>query len=476
MIDSYVSAFTSRYVSKEMSYLFSSQFKYSAWRRLWVALASAQKKLGLPITEAQVKSMQAAVNHIDLKKAAHYETLYKHDVMAHIYTFADAAPEARGIIHLGATSSYVTDNGDLIQMHAALHLITNKLLLLIRHLSAFARKYAALATLSYTHFQSAQPTTVGKRACLWLQDFHTDYTEISRLHSHLRFLGVKGATGTAASFLALFDADADKVKQLEALVSQEMGFSHTFAIAGQTYPRKQDSMILHALASFAASAHKFATDIRLLCHLKEIEEPFAEGQVGSSAMPYKRNPMRSERICGISRFLISLNENPLYTQATQWLERSLDDSSNRRLYLPESFLAADALLNLLLSVAKGLIVYPKMIEKHLSAELPFLATENFLMAAVKKGKDRQRVHERLRLHSLEVGRRIKEEGLENDLLARIAQDPEIALSEKEIQALLSSPHIIGLSEKQTHDFLNQEIAPLLAKHTHLEDNTPDILI
>jgi len=476
MTESYVSAFTSRYVSQEMSHLFSAQFKYSTWRKLWIALAGAQKKLGLPITEAQLKSMRAAVNSIDFAKAAHYETIYKHDVMAHIYAFADAAPESRGIIHLGATSSYVTDNGDLIQMQAALHLISNKLLLLLRHLSTFARKYAGLATLSYTHFQSAQPTTVGKRACLWLQDFHTDYAEIFRLYSHLRFLGVKGATGTAASFLALFDADAAKVKQLETLVSEEMGFSHIFPIAGQTYPRKQDSMILHALASFAASAHKFATDIRLLCHLKEIEEPFAENQVGSSAMPYKRNPMRCERICGIARFLISLNENPLYTQATQWLERSLDDSSNRRLYLPESFLATDALLNLLLSVTKGLIVYPKMIEKHLHAELPFLATESFLMAAVKKGKDRQKVHERLRIHSLEVGRRIKEEGLENDLLTRIAHDPEIALSQKEIQELLSSVHIIGLSEEQTHDFLTQEIAPLLAKHTHLQDNTPDILI
>lgn len=475
-MDSYTSAFTSRYVSQEMSLLFSHQFKYSTWRKLWVALARAQKKLGLPITEPQVKSMQASVNNIDFAKAAHYETIYKHDVMAHIYAFADASPEARGIIHLGATSSYVTDNGDLIQMHAALHLISNKLLLLLRHLSTFARKYAGLAALSYTHFQSAQPTTVGKRACLWLQDFHIDYTEIARLLSSLRFLGVKGATGTAASFLDLFEGDVDKVKQLEALVSDEMGFSRIFPIAGQTYPRKQDSLVLHTLASFAASAHKFATDIRLLCHLKEIEEPFAQTQVGSSAMPYKRNPMRCERICGIARFLLSLNENPLYTQATQWLERSLDDSSNRRLYLPEAFLAADALLNLLLSVTKGLIVYPKMIQKHLRAELPFLATESFLMAAVKKGKDRQHVHERLRIHSLEVGRRIKEEGLENDLLARIAKDKEIGLSQTEIETLLSNPHIIGLAEKQTLDYLQEEITPLLSKHANLQDNTPDILL
>lgn len=476
MIDNYISPFTSRYVSQEMSHLFSPRYKYTAWRKLWVALAKAQKELGLPITAAQVSGLQAAVDTLDLAKVAEYETQYRHDVMAHIHAFGDACPEARGIIHLGATSSYVTDNGDLMQMHAALHLIGNKLILLMRHLATFARQYADLATLSYTHFQPAQPTTVGKRACLWLQDFFIDYLDVTRLHADLRFLGVKGATGTAASFLALFDSDAHKVEQLEQNVCKEMGFSHVFPIAGQTYSRKQDSAILHALSSFAASAHKFATDIRLLCHLKEVEEPFAESQVGSSAMPYKRNPMRSERVCGIARFLLSLNENPLYTQATQWLERSLDDSSNRRLYLPEAFLAADALLNLLLNITKGLIVYPKVIAKHLRAELPFLATESFLMAAVKKGKDRQQVHERLRLHSLEVGRRIKEEGLDNDLLTRIAKDAAIGLSQTEIETLIHDAHVTGLSEKQTHDFLANEIDPLLAKHAHLQDLTPDVLI
>jgi adenylosuccinate lyase len=472
----YQSPFSNRYASEEMSYLFSPYFKYSTWRVLWVALAKAQMKLGLPITEEQIASMEAASKTLDLAKADEYEKKLRHDVMAHIHAFGDQCPNARGIIHLGATSCYVTDNGDLIQIREGLKVIRNKIVFVLRHLHAFATECADLPTLSYTHFQAAQPTTVGKRACLWLQDFLIDLHEIERMIEHLHFLGVKGATGTQASFLSLFDGDHSKVKELEELVAKQMGFTRLFSISGQTYTRKQDILVLNTLSGLAASAHKFATDIRLLCHLKEIDEPFAEKQVGSSAMPYKRNPMRSERICGLARFLLSLHENPLYTEATQWLERTLDDSSNRRLYLPEAFLTADAILNLLCNVTKGLIVHPKMIEKHLKEELPFLVTEQILMEAVKKGKDRQTVHERLRQHSLEVGKRIKEEGLSNDLLHRIESDQAIGLSAHDIASIVSSAHIIGRAEEQTHSFLNEEVFPMLNKYEHLTDHTPDISI
>src|SRR5579862_1138883 len=472
----YQSPFSNRYASQEMSHLFSPYYKYITWRKLWIALAKGQKELGLPITSEQIASMEAALDKIDLSKAEEYEKKFRHDVMAHIHAFGDLCPNARGIIHLGATSCYVTDNGDLIQIKEALKVVRNKIVFVLRHLHAFATQNAHLPTLSYTHFQPAQPTTVGKRACLWLQDFLIDLHEIERMIETLRFLGVKGATGTQASFVALFDGDSTKAKELEERVCKQMGFTHLFSISGQTYTRKQDILVLNVLTGLAASAHKFATDIRLLCHLKEIDEPFAEKQVGSSAMPYKRNPMRSERICGLARFLLSLQENPLYTEATQWLERTLDDSSNRRLYLPEAFLTADALLNLLCNVTKGLIVHPKVIEKHLNEELPFLVTEHILMEAVKKGKDRQVVHERLRHHSLEVGHRIKEEGLPNDLLHRIEKDPEIGLNAHEIKSLVSSTHVIGRAEEQTHSFLNEEVFPVLHRYEHLQDHTPDISI
>jgi adenylosuccinate lyase len=470
----YQSPFSTRYASQEMAYLFSPYFKYLTWRKLWIALAKAQKQLGLPITASQIAQMEAACPQIDLLKVEEYEKKLRHDVMAHIHAFGDQCPDAKGIIHLGATSCFVTDNGDLIQVREGLKLIRNKVIFLLRHLYSFATAYVDLPTLSYTHFQAAQPTTVGKRACLWIQDFLIDLHEIERVMENLRFLGVKGATGTQASFISLFDGDQGKVKELEDLVSKEMQFIRIFSVSGQTYTRKQDILIINVLSGLAASAHKFATDIRLLCHLKEIEEPIAEKQVGSSAMPYKRNPMRSERICGLARFLLSLNENPLYTQATQWLERTLDDSSNRRLYLPEAFLTADAILNLLGNVANGLIVNSKVIERHLHDELPFLITEQILMEAVKKGKDRQFIHERLRHHSYEVGRRIKEEGLPNDLLHRIENDPSIGLSSKEIQAVAASPLVIGRAENQTHEFLNQEVFPVLNKYEHLKDQMPDI--
>lgn len=472
----YQSPFSSRYASEEMSFLFSPYYKYTTWRKLWVALAKAQKELGLSITQEQIDSMESACDDLDISAADAYEKKFRHDVMAHIHAFGDACPSARGIIHLGATSCYVTDNGDLIQIREALKLIRNKIVFVMRHLYAFALKYAALPTLSYTHFQAAQPTTVGKRASLWLQDLLIDLHEIERMIEGLRFLGVKGATGTQASFLALFGNDHNKVKELEERVAKQMGFSRGFAISGQTYSRKQDILVQSVLSSFAASAHKFATDIRLLCHLKEIDEPFAEKQVGSSAMPYKRNPMRSERICGLARFLLSLQENSLYTEATQWLERTLDDSSNRRLYIPEAFLTADAILNLLGNVTKEMIVHPKIIEKHLTEELPFLVTEQILMHAVKKGKDRQAVHERLRHHSLEVSRRIKEEGQTNDLLHRIESDVAVGLTHQEIVSIISSTHIMGRAEEQTLSFLSEEVFPAISRYEHLKDHTPDISI
>lgn len=473
-LKSYQSPLSNRYASEEMSYLFSPHFKFLTWRKLWIALAKSQKTLGLPITDGQIAELLDAAEKIDLTTAEEYEKKFRHDVMAHIHAFGDLCPDARGIIHLGATSCFVTDNADLIQMREALRILRNKILQVIRQLHPFAQQYAALSCLSYTHFQPAQPTTVGKRACLWLQDLLMDLSDFERALEEIRFLGVKGATGTQASFLSLFEGDHNKVKKLEELVAKEMGFSHLFSISGQTYTRKQDIRITSVLSSFAASAHKFATDLRLLAHLKEIEEPFAEKQVGSSAMPYKRNPMRSERICGLARFLISLNENPLYTEATQWFERTLDDSANRRLYLPEAFLTADAILNLMCNITAGLIVHRKIIEKHLRDELPFLATEHLLMEAVKQGKDRQAVHERLRIHSLESSRRIKEEGLECDLIARIAADPEIPLTAPEIQEQMDVKHFIGRAIEQTHEFLNDEVAPVINKHKDIGNYLSEI--
>ncbi len=473
-LKTYQSPLSDRYASEEMSYLFSPHFKYITWRKLWIALAKSQKALGLSITDKQIAELQNACDQIDLKAADAYEKKFRHDVMAHIHAYGDLCPGAKGIIHLGATSCFVTDNTDLIQMREGLKILRNKILQALRHLDCFAKEHAGLSCLSYTHFQPAQPTTVGKRACLWLQDLLIDLSDIEHQIDEIRFLGVKGATGTQASFLSLFQGDHGKVKKLEELVATEMGFSKLFQISGQTYTRKQDIRVLSALSSFAASTHKFATDLRLLAHLKEIEEPFADKQIGSSAMPYKRNPMRSERICGLARFLISLNENPLYTEATQWFERTLDDSANRRLYLPQAFLTADAILNLICNITAGMIVNPKVIERHLQEELPFLATEQILMEAVKKGKDRQAVHERLRFHSLETSRRMKEEGMPNDLLERIASDSEIGLSTLELQEQMHVKHFIGRAIEQTHDFLNTEVAPILKKHEAISSYLSDI--
>lgn len=461
----YQSPLTSRYASEEMSYLFSPHFKALTWRKLWLALAKAQKSLGLAITNHQIEQMHDNLDKMDFAKVEEYEKKFRHDVMAHIHAFGDACPDARGIIHLGATSCYVTDNADLIQMQHALLLLRSKILQVVRQLAHFAQKHATLCCLSYTHLQPAQPTTVGKRTCLWLQDLVQDFEDFQYAMNTLHFLGVKGATGTQASFLALFDNNHAKVKKLEELVAEEMGFNRVFSISGQTYTRKQDIRVMSVLTSFAASAHKCATDLRLLAHLKEIEEHFAENQVGSSAMPHKRNPMRSERICGLARFLISLNENALYTEATQWFERTLDDSANRRLYLPEAFLTADAILNLLCNVTKDLVVHPKVIERNLQQELPLLATEHILMHAVKKGKDRQVVHERLRQHSQNV---------EENLLQSIANDSQIGLSLSEIHVLLKPEHFIGRASEQTREFLHNVVNPLLEKHKDIAPYQSDI--
>ncbi len=456
----YQSPLSVRYASKEMSELFSAQYKHSTWRKLWAALAEGQKELGLPITNAQIAELNAHIEDIDFERVNTYENQLHHDVMAHIHAYGDQCPEARPIIHLGATSCYLTDNTDLIQMREGFKLLLPKLKTVIRQLCQFAKEHASLACLGYTHLQPAQLTTVGKRACLWIQDFLIDWTEWQHRIENIRFLGAKGATGTQASFLALFDQNHDKVKSLDQFLSEKMGFKNNYLISGQTYTRKQDVQIVSALAGFAASAHKFATDLRLLAHLKEISEPFEKKQVGSSAMPYKQNPILSERVCSLSRYLISLNENPLYTAATQWLERTLDDSANRRLCLPDAFMTADALLNLLLHITSHLKIWPKMIEKHVMEEIPFLATESILMAAVKKGKDRQTLHEKMRKYSMAVAEQVKN-GEENDLLKRIANDPAFDLSEEDLQTLSNVTHFVGRAPQQVEEFLESEVYPQL---------------
>jgi adenylosuccinate lyase len=464
----YSNPLSSRYASREMGFIFSSQFKYTTWRRLWISLAVAEKELGLPITDKQIAQMQEQHEKIDFAKAAEIEKSVHHDVMAHIHLFGKQCPDAKEIIHLGATSSYVTDNGDLIQMREALLILRKKSLQCMQQLADFAAKYADLPTLGYTHLQPAQPTTVGKRAALWLQDLVIDFTELQERLEQMPFLGVKGATGTQSSFLALFDGNHEKVEKLEKLVAKEMGFTHLFKLSCQTYPRKWDMRILSLLCGIAASAHKCATDLRLLSHLKEIEEPFADKQVGSSAMPYKRNPMLCERICGLARFLMSLAENPTYTAATQWLERTLDDSANRRLTLPEAFLCADALFNLLIKVTANLTVYPKMIEKHLNEELPFLATENILMAAVKKGAGRQELHEKLRAYCQESARKMKEEGAPCDLLEKVASDSAFGLSQGEIKQIVNVKAFVGRAPEQVRTYLQTDLLPLLKRYAEMK--------
>ncbi|ADR17977.1 adenylosuccinate lyase [Calditerrivibrio nitroreducens] len=463
----YVNPLTERYASKEMMELFSPFKKFSTWRKLWVALAETEKELGLNITDEQIEEMRNNINNIDFEYAKEMEKKFRHDVMAHVHTFGKVCPKAMPIIHLGATSAYVGDNTDLILMKEGLTLIKKQMVNLVHNLKEFALKYKDLPTLGFTHFQPAQLTTVGKRACLWLQDFLLDFEDLEYVSSNLKFRGVKGTTGTQASFLALFNGDHEKVRMLDRLVSKKMGFDKVLTITGQTYTRKQDTQVLKVLAGIAESAHKMATDIRLLQNLKEVEEPFEKHQIGSSAMAYKRNPMRSERVCSLARLVITNSINPYLTHATQWFERTLDDSANRRVVIPESFLAIDAILQLLINITDGLVVYNKIIEKHIMEELPFMATENIIMESVKRGADRQKMHELIRKHSMDAGMIVKMEGGKNDLLERLAKDENIPLNKEEILKIVNPADFIGRAPQQVEEFVNDEVNPILNKYKDL---------
>ena len=462
--DRYLSPFSTRYASDEMQFLFSARHKFSLWRRLWIILAEAEKELGLAITDEQIAQMKAHIDDIDFDAAEAYEKKLRHDVMAHIHAWGDQCPLARPIIHWGATSCYVGDNADILIQRDALRLIRARVLAVIRALRDFADRYAALPCLAFTHYQPAQPTTVGKRAALWINDLTMDLEEINFCLSTLKPLGCKGTTGTQASFPELFSGDDEKVKSLDRLISEKMGFAAAVPVSGQTYARKTDSRALNALSQIAQSTHKFANDIRLLSHDKEIEEPFEKHQIGSSAMAYKRNPMRSERMTGLARFLIANAHNAAQTASEQWLERTLDDSANRRLSLAEGFLCCDAVLSLYLNIASGLVVYERMIEKRLRDELPFMATENILMDAVARGGDRQTLHEKIRVHSMDAARQVKMEGKPCDLVSRIAADPAFCLDEEALNASLRPENFIGCAEKQTREYLREVIDPLLEKY------------
>lgn len=461
---SYQTPLTGRYASERMQYLFSPEHKFRSWRRLWIALAEAEKELGLPITEEQIAELRAHRDDINYEDAERREREVRHDVMSHVYAYGLQCPAARGILHLGATSCYVGDNTDLIIMREALTLLRGKLLNVMKLLADFSEKYRGLATLAFTHLQPAQPTTVGKRASLWLQDFLQDFRDLDYVLSGIRLLGSKGTTGTQASFLELFGGSQERCRALDQKIAEKMGFSSCYPVSGQTYSRKLDFRVLSVLSSIGQSAHKMTNDIRLLQQLKELEEPFEKQQIGSSAMAYKRNPMRSERIASLSDFLMSNLMNPMLVASTQCFERTLDDSANRRLSLPEGFLAADAVLELLMNVVDGIIVYPKVIEKHILSELPFLATENILMDAVKAGGDRQELHEKIRLLSMQAGRAVKEEGRENDLLERIAADPAFRLSLSELKKSLRPERYIGRAPEQVEEFLRDFVRPLLEEN------------
>ena len=458
---SYQSPLQGRYASPAMLKLFSNDTRYSTWRKLWVALAETEMELGLPITQAQVDELRAHIYDIDYDCVAAKEKEIRHDVMAHVYAYGVKCPSAKGIIHLGATSCYVTDNADVLILKEGLELIRKKMVKVLENLARFAKQYRALPTLGYTHLQPAQPVTVGKRATLWMQDLLMDYTDLVHMQGQLRLLGSRGTTGTQASFLALFEGDHDKVKKLDELVAHKMGIDGVFPVSGQTYPRKLDSRVLNVLGGLAQSAYRFGNDLRLLQHMREMEEPFEKNQVGSSAMAYKRNPMRSERICSLSRYIMSLMENPAMTASTQWLERTLDDSANRRLSISEAFLAADAVLSLYINVTDGMVVYPKIIEKRIREFLPFLATENILMEAVKRGGDRQALHEKIRQHSMEASRRMKEEGADCDLLTRLAGDPAFGMTREQLDAVLDPSLYIGRCPEQVDEFLADFIQPIL---------------
>ena len=464
MKDTYESPLASRYASREMLYIFSPDKKFTTWRRLWIALARAEMELGLPIIQAQIDEMEREKDNIDYELAARKEKELRHDVMAHIHAYGALCPNAMPIIHLGATSCYVGDNTDIIIMREGLQLIRDKLVRILDKLGRFAAAYKALPTLGYTHYQAAQMVTVGKRATLWMNELLMDLDEVEYRLANLKMLGCKGTTGTQASFLELFAGDQEKVLQLDKKIAAEMGFDLVQPVSGQTYTRKVDSAILATLSGIAQSAHKFATDLRLLCHMKEIEEPFEKNQVGSSAMPYKRNPMRSERICALARYVIADSMNPAMTSSLQWFERTLDDSANKRISVSEAFLAVDSILNLYENVASNLVVHPKVIEKHIMEELPFMATENILMDAVKKGGNRQELHERIRMHSLAAGSQVKDEGKPNDLLERIAADPAFGLTREDVMKHLDPADYIGCCPQQVDRFLAECVQPVLDKY------------
>ena len=473
--DTYESPLSARYASKEMKYIFSPDKKFRTWRKLWIALAESEKELGLPITQEQIDELKAHADDINYEVAQEREKIVRHDVMSHVYAYGVQCPNAKGIIHLGATSCYVGDNTDIIIMTEGLKLIRNKLITVIRNLSKFADEYKALPTLAFTHFQPAQPTTVGKRATLWLQELLMDLEDVEYQLSKAKLLGSKGTTGTQASFLELFDGDHEKCKTLDRKIAEKMGYRACFPVSGQTYSRKLDSQFLNVLAGIAQSAAKFSNDIRLLQHLKEVEEPFEKNQIGSSAMAYKRNPMRSERIGSLSRYVMVDVLNGYFTTATQWFERTLDDSANKRLSVPEAFLAVDGILSLYANVADGLVVYPKVIEQRLRKELPFMATENIMMDAVKKrGADRQQLHEKIREHSMAASRVVKVEGGENDLLERIAADEAFGVTLEELEKILKPENYTGRAKEQTEDFLNECIKPVLEKYADVESDKPEI--
>ena len=465
--DRYVSPLSERYASREMQYLFSPDKKFRTWRRLWIALAETEKELGLPISDGQIEELKAHADDINYDVAKAREKEVRHDVMSHVYAYGVQCPKAKGIIHLGATSCYVGDNTDIIVMTEALKLVKKKLVNVLAELAKFADTYKDLPTLAFTHFQPAQPTTVGKRASLWMQEFYMDLEDLDYVISTMKLLGSKGTTGTQASFLELFDGDMEKVNALDPMIAKKMGFEACYPVSGQTYSRKVDTRVLNVLAGIAASATKMAGDIRLLQHLKEVEEPFEKSQIGSSAMAYKRNPMRSERIASLSRYVIVDALNPAITSATQWFECTLDDSANKRLSIPEGFLAIDGILDLCLNVVDGLVVYPKVIEKRLLSELPFMATENIMMDAVKKGGDRQELHERIRELSMEAGRRVKAEGKDNNLLSLIAADPLFMTTEEELEKTLDPSRYVGCAPQQVERFLKEVIAPVLEDNREL---------
>ena len=476
MYDRYVSPLSERYAGSKMQYIFSAEKKFKIWRRLWIALAKSEKKLGLDISDEQIAELEAFKDDINYEEAKEREKIVRHDVMSHVYAYGLQCPKAKKIIHLGATSCYVGDNTDLILMREALELVRVKLVNVMERLSKFALEYKDLPTLAFTHFQPAQPTSVGKRAVLWLNDLLLDYEDLNYIIDNIKLLGCKGTTGTQASFVELFAGDEEKIKALDKMIALEMGFDKVYPVSGQTYSRKIDSKVLSVLAGIAQSAHKFSNDIRLLQHLKEIEEPFEKNQIGSSAMAYKRNPMRSERIASLANYVMSDLMNPMLVASTQWFERTLDDSANKRLSVPEGFLSVDGILDLYLNVVDGLVVYPKVIEKRLLSELPFMATENILMEAVKHGGDRQELHERIRELSMEAGKRVKVEGKDNNLLELIAADPAFNLSEDKLKEAMNPKLYIGRSSEQVVEFINDYIAPILEKFNADLGERPDIKV